>query len=121
VLPPRRILVVDDNADLRENLVEALELEGYLVSAAANGQRALDLLATGPAPHLVIIDMMMPGLSGEELVARVRAEPRLASVRLVLASGHSPRSGTPPVDAVLLKPFGVEQLNGVLRRLLPQA
>jgi CheY-like chemotaxis protein len=118
VSEPRRILVVDDNAELRENLVECLELDGYEVAAAADGHRALALLALEPLPHVVIVDMMMPGLSGLELVARLRAEPRLAPLRLVLATGVTPLRQTLPVDAVLQKPFGVEQLRAVLERLL---
>jgi CheY-like chemotaxis protein len=115
---PRRILVVDDNADLRENLVECLELEGYSVGAASDGARALALLAADPLPDLIIIDMMMPGMTGRELVARLRADPRLRALRLVLASGTPHDRAALRVDAVLVKPFGVEQLTEVLRQQL---
>jgi CheY-like chemotaxis protein len=117
-MTPRRILVVDDNADLRENLVECLELEGYSVGAAADASRALALLAVDPLPDLVIIDMMMPGMSGRELVARLRADPRLSALRVVMASGTAHDRAALKVDAVLTKPFGVEQLTAVLRQQL---
>jgi CheY-like chemotaxis protein len=113
-----RILVVDDNADLRDNLVECLELEGYQTAAAADGHQALALLRLDPLPHLVIIDMMMPGLSGLELAIRIRAEPRLSALRLIMATGTSAERDRLPVDEVLTKPFGVEELTGLLRRLL---
>jgi CheY-like chemotaxis protein len=117
---PCRILVVEDNADLRENLVEALELDGHEVRWAPDGRRALELLAGDPVPHVAILDMMMPGIDGAELVERIRAQPRLAAVRLVLATGQAPVNGAARVDAVLMKPFGVEQLTQVLERLLAQ-
>jgi CheY-like chemotaxis protein len=117
VTEPHRILVVDDSAELRENLVECLDLEGYAASAVADAAQALSALGRDPLPHLVLIDQVMPGLSGLELAARIRAEPRLAGVRLVLASGSHHR-GPLPVDEFLDKPFGVGELTRVLHRLL---
>jgi CheY-like chemotaxis protein len=115
---PRRILVVDDNADLRENLIECLELEGFQAEAAADGQEALDLLGRDRLPHLILIDQMMPGLTGLELAAHIRSERRLDRVRLVLSTGVRPPDSPAHVDEVLLKPFGLEQLLGLLRRVL---
>ena len=115
---PLRILVVDDSADLRENLVECLELAGYRTSSAADAAQALVALARDPLPHLVLIDQAMPGLSGLELAGRIRAEPRQVGQRLVLATGHHDPGGALPVDAVLGKPFGVEELTRLLSRLL---
>jgi CheY-like chemotaxis protein len=115
-----RILVVDDNDSLRENLVELLESEGYQVAEARNGHEALVQLAQAPLPALVLVDMMMPGISGRELVSLIRAEPRLASVRIVLATGMVPVRGAVEADAVLSKPFGVEELLAALRPLLAE-
>ena len=112
------ILVVDDNDALRENLTEALELEGYAVQAVADGHAALDALRAEPLPGVVIIDMMMPGLSGAELVARIRAEPRLSRLKVLLATGMAPARDALPVDAVLQKPFGVVELLAAVGRLL---
>ena len=67
-----RILVVDDNEALRENIAEALELEGYAVTAVGSGARALETLASEPLPAVVLIDVRMPGMSGTELVGRLR-------------------------------------------------
>jgi len=118
VSEPRRILVVDDSADLRENLVECLELEGYQAWAAADGLQALTALGREPLPDLVLIDQSMPGLSGLELAGRIRAEPRLAALKLVLASGQQAPRGLLPVDGVLGKPFGMAELTGLIGRLL---
>ncbi len=114
---PPRILVVDDSAALRENLQECLELEGYLVSVAEDGARALEVLAAGPPPAIVLLDLVMPGIDGRELVARIRANPRLAGVRIVMSSGHTSsrmRQGI-AIDAFLPKPFGVDELLSALR------
>jgi CheY-like chemotaxis protein len=114
-----RILVVDDNEALRENLVEALELEGYAVQAVASGTAALEVLARDPLPSVVLIDMLMPGMNGQELVAAIRHDRRLAGLKVALVSGLTPAREALPVDAVLGKPFGVGDLLGVIERLLP--
>ncbi len=112
------ILVVDDNDALRENLTEALELEGYAVQAVADGHAALGALRAEPLPGVVIIDMMMPGLSGAELVARIRADQRLSRLKVLLATGMAPARDALPVDGVLQKPFGVVELLAAVGRLL---
>ncbi len=112
-----RILVVDDNDALRENLAECLEDEGYRVAVAGDGQRALALLEAEPAPAVVLLDLVMPGMNGRELVRRIRADPRLASVRLVMTTGYpsaSVRDGI-SADAFLAKPFGVDELLSAIR------
>jgi CheY-like chemotaxis protein len=116
---PGRILVVDDNAPLRENLAECLEGEGYEVSVAASGPAALARLAEGPLPGVVLLDLMMPGMSGRELAAEIRANPRYNAVRLILTTGYTSareRAGV-VVDAVLTKPFGVKELLAALERV----
>jgi CheY-like chemotaxis protein len=121
VTAPHRILVVDDNDSLRENLVELLESEGFLVSEASGGQQALAILASGPLPTVALVDMMMPGMTGHELVGRLRAEPRLARLRVVLVTGMVPLRGEVAADSVLSKPFGVDALLDKLRPLLAAA
>jgi CheY-like chemotaxis protein len=113
---PPRILVVDDNASLRENLAECLEIEGYEVALAADGAAALAILEEESTPAAVLLDLMMPGLSGRDVVERIRANPRLASVRVVMTTGHpNPRlrDGV-AADVFLPKPFGVQQLLAAL-------
>jgi CheY-like chemotaxis protein len=107
--------VVDDNDALRENLADCLEAEGFQVAEARSGQGALDHLARGPLPSVILVDQMMPGMTGTELVSRIRTDPRLAGVRLVLATGLAPPRGALHVDAVLTKPFGVAELLEAIR------
>ena len=117
--PPGRILVVDDNDALRENLAEALQLEGYDVAVAPDGDAALARLEADPSIAVVLLDLMMPGLDGRQVLGRIRADPRLASLRVVLTTGHTgsrARAGV-PADAFLTKPFGVRELLGALRQV----
>lgn len=115
---PARVLVVDDNEALRENLAEALQLEGYAVAVAADGKAALERLADDPPPRVVLLDLMMPGMDGADLLARIRGDPRLAGVRVVMTSGSTGlRSRVPAADAILPKPFGVRELLSALRKV----
>jgi len=109
--PSLRVVVVDDNQALRENLVECLEAEGHLVSQAADGPEALALLARAERPDVVVLDLVMPGLSGREVAAALRRTPALHDLRLVLMTGRDATgAGWPEFDAVLEKPFGLDRL-----------
>ena len=115
---PARVLVVDDNEALRENLAEALELEGFEVAVASDAEAALARLAEDPPPRLILLDFKLPGMSGGDLLARIRADARLAGVRVVMTTGSMGiRSLTAAADAVLMKPFGVRELLSTLKRV----
>jgi CheY-like chemotaxis protein len=118
-MPSTRILVVDDNDALRENLAEALELEGYDVAVASDGRGALAALDHDPRFAAVLLDLMMPGMDGRELLARIRSDPRLASLPVVMTTGQTgprARAGV-PADVFLTKPFGVRELLAALRQV----
>jgi CheY-like chemotaxis protein len=111
-----RVLVVEDNHALRENVAEALHLEGFEAVEAADGPAALGRLGAERF-DAVLLDLVMPGMDGRELLARIRGDPRLAGLRVVVTTGHSgprARAGV-PADAFLHKPFGVRELLAALR------
>lgn len=114
-----RILLVEDDTGIRDSVVELLEAEGYVVAAAANGSDALAWLAREAPPDVLLVDLVMPVMSGGELLERVRADPRLAAVPSVLmtAAIPSPRAPVPAADAVLSKPFELDALLEVVGRL----
>jgi len=117
--PPARILVVDDNEALRENLQEALELEGYEVAVAADGVAALARLREDSRFAAVLLDLMMPGMDGRELLAQIRGDGRLAGLPVVMTTGQTgarARAGV-PADAFLTKPFGVRELLAALHQV----
>jgi two-component system, chemotaxis family, chemotaxis protein CheY len=124
--PPARVLVVDDNEALRENLAEALTLEGYDPTVAADGSAALRLLSEAEF-DVVLLDLAMPGIDGRAVLGQIRADPRLTGLPVIITTGHSgPRAKAGvPADAFLLKPFGVRELLAALRsvrtrRVAPQ-
>jgi CheY-like chemotaxis protein len=121
VKPRPRVLVVDDNLPLLENIAECLDGEGFEVTVASSGAGALERLAKAPPPDLLLLDLMMPGLSGDALLARVRASPGCERLRVVIISGMVPLKGRSGADAVLEKPFGVEKLIGTVRAQLEVA
>jgi CheY-like chemotaxis protein len=119
-MPPSSscILVVDDNDALRENLAEALEIEGFAVVVAGDGPRALERLAEEPLPCAVLLDLMLPGMSGRDVLARIREDPRLAEVRVVITTGLTgAKARVTSADAILTKPFGVKELLAALRKV----
>ncbi len=113
-----RVLVADDSATVRESLAETLSFLGMLPEPAQDGRQALSLLASGPAPDLLLLDWRMPGAGGAEVLAAVRAlQPPRPKVLVLTAYGHDmPSSGPEGVDALLLKPVSRMQLVAALLR-----
>lgn len=108
----RRILVVDDDADAREVVKDLLENEKFSVFEASNGQEALDALSAHPETALVVLDLNMPVMSGTELLARMKADERLASIPVLILSGTTP-STAPRAESVvgfLSKPCDIKSL-----------
>jgi CheY-like chemotaxis protein len=114
-----RILVADDEPSLREFLRIVLG-EDYEVIEAANGLEALDLARELP-PDLFVLDVMMPGRSGLEVLAEVRRDPSLAETPVIMITAwddvqaHGLASGA---ELVLTKPFDPEDLRTAVERLL---
>src|SRR5512139_833789 len=79
------ILVVDDERAVRESLRRALELEGYDVELAADGETGLARLRQGPAADAVVLDVLMPGIDGLEVCRRLRAEGNTVPVLMLTA------------------------------------
>ncbi len=115
----KRVLVVDDNIDAAEGLQLLLDLLGMEVRMAHDGASGL-AAAAAFAPDLVLLDIAMPGMDGFELARRLRAAHGAQCPRLVVVSGWGQpddrqRSQDAGVDAHLVKPVGLEQLQEVLR------
>jgi CheY-like chemotaxis protein len=78
------ILIVDDDADIREALTELLTAEGYQVVAVANGQSALDQLQAGPRPTVIILDLMMPVMNGWDFRLQQQQDPALSAIPVII-------------------------------------
>ena len=79
------ILVVDDTPANVKLLVDLLTVKGYVASSAVNGEKALEMIAAD-SPDMVLLDIMMPGLSGYEVCKRLRADPATAMLPVVLCT-----------------------------------
>ncbi len=110
----KTIVVVDDEPGFCETVKDLLEDEGYAVEIAADGKAGLELLRRLPAPPcLLVLDLLMPVLGGDEVYRAVRADPRLAPIQIVIATSDPARA--PPGAAVLPKPLTVDQLLQTVR------
>ena len=109
------ILVVDDNEDLRDMLGDFLEKEGFEVMTASDGLEALAALERGLDPGFILLDIMMPGMSGFEVLARIRSERLRPDIPIALMSG-SHLVDAAPGTYFLQKPFDLERLLQLIRR-----
>ena len=118
---PRRILVVGDDADVRVVVTTALEMEGYAVSVATDGEDALRAIA-GERPDLIVLDLRLPGRSGRDVAEALRAGgvgvPILA---LGAASDLGAAAGEIGAAGWLAQPFDVLDLLEKVARLCPPA
>lgn len=117
-----RILVVDDNSDLRAYISNVLQRQGYQVRTAHDGEAALTMLETF-LPNLVLTDLMMPGMSGLELLQQIRQDNRFSSIPVVLLTAkvddETRIEGVEQgADAYLGKPFNDRELLAEVRNLL---
>ena len=113
----RQILVVDDDADLRETLQLLLDDSGYGVTAVANGQAALDRLKAGDRPSLILLDLMMPEMNGWQFLERAQADELLDSIPVVIMTARKKGELLPaPSKQVLHKPFDSDELLKTIAR-----
>jgi two-component system response regulator MprA len=116
-----KILVVDDERAVRDSLRRALELEGYEIELAADGNEALSRLESGDEPDAVILDVLMPGVDGLEVCRRLRSSGSSLPV-LMLTARTEVEDRVAGLDAgaddYVTKPFALEELLARMRALL---
>ena len=110
----KKILLIEDHAQMRENLILMLEMEGFAVVSAEQGLRGLEL-ARSEAPDLILCDVMMPGLDGHGVLQALRAEPATATIPFIFLTAKGEkldqRAGMNlGADDYLVKPVGKEDL-----------
>ena len=119
VRTPKSILVIDDEADLRETLSIILNEEGYEVMSAGNGAEALDRLRSGAPPSLILLDLMMPVMNGWQFRAEQRQDPQLARIPVVIISadaGVETKAAPLEVADCLKKPLELATLLRTIER-----
>ena len=120
-----RVLVIEDEASVRENLVRFLELEGYLVSATGDGTSGVAMALRSP-PDLVLCDLNLPGLDGFGILALLRADPRTAGLPFVFLTASAEIEDAKTgyrlgADEYVTKPFSMPVLAAIIRQRLDSA
>jgi CheY-like chemotaxis protein len=116
------ILIVDDDDDMREALAILLARRGYRAAEAANGQLALARLAGGLVPSLILLDLMMPAMSGWDFIKALREDEALSRIPVVVLTGYLKMLGSGPLPGtieVLAKPLDIPRLFEILEHHSP--
>jgi CheY-like chemotaxis protein len=117
--PELPLMIVDDDDDLRQTLAHVLTVYGYNVTAFGDPRAALAALEDGQAPFLILLDLMMPGMSGWEFRAAQLNNATLASIPVVVVTAANVAShGMPtlPDVEILRKPFDLDELLTIIER-----
>jgi CheY-like chemotaxis protein len=107
------VLVVDDEEGVRDSLCDLVELVGCSAVGASNGREALDFLAE-KLPCLIVLDLLMPVMSGHEFLTKLQQHPGLATVPVVIST--SAPDDAPAGVPVIAKPIDVERFLELMRR-----
>lgn len=117
----QRILVVDDDEHIRKSLAQYLEMEEFDVDVASSGPEALSR-AGRQAPDLVLLDIMMPGMDGFEVVEKLRQESATSQVPIILLTARGQDTDVIKgyqlgVSSYLTKPFNLDELVDTIREV----
>jgi CheY-like chemotaxis protein len=112
-----KILIVDDEQDLLDSLAEFFEDEGFSVVTARNGAEALARLGNGELPSVVILDLLMPVMSGIEVYEVMQNDPRLARLPVVVSTSDPSRA--PSGVLIMKKPVNLDRLLSTVRQYAP--
>lgn len=119
----RRILVVDDVSSNRKLAIAMLKREGWEVDEADDGNKALEMLMGDHGYRAVLLDISMPGISGDEVCRRLRADARTAALPLVAYTAHALEEDRVRIlaagfDAIVIKPVNLATLAAALTHAL---
>jgi CheY-like chemotaxis protein len=114
-----RVLIVEDDEVIRESMSELFALEGFEVSAAANGREALELLRAGWRPCAVLLDLFMPVMDGWQFLAEIERDRELVDLPITIVSAAGERISGVGRRRVLRKPVGLQRLVAAVRASCP--
>jgi len=117
------VLVIEDDRFIRDIFVQKLKSEGFQVTEAVDGRRALELL-TAHAPELILLDLLLPDIDGFEILERIKKEPPLAKVPVIVLSNlgdqesiaHARALGA--ADYLIKAHYTPEEIVAVIRKVL---
>jgi DNA-binding response OmpR family regulator len=120
---PRRLLLVEDDRRTARRLASMLEEDGFVVEVLHDGRDAIDRIDRGPAPDVIITDLILPRAGGIAVLSAARG--RWRDIPVLFVTGHPELLASPPVPfspepVVFTKPLSYEELSATLARLLPR-
>lgn len=116
-MPNQVLLLVDDDADIRESLQLVLEDMGYRVRIAENGKDALENLKLAPKPDIIVTDLMMPVMNGFEFLQALREHPKFGGIPIVVMSANRGYDASDlKVHEMIRKPFEIADLARSLHK-----
>jgi len=116
-----RVLIVEDDLDLRELMSEILTDEGFAVSPASTGTEAVVYLKNHPMPNLILMDLSLPEMSGDELMGHLSAHPDRSQAKIVVVSGWddvAARAHKLGADGFMKKPLELGTISSTLKRIM---
>jgi two-component system sensor histidine kinase/response regulator len=114
----KRVLVVEDDPDTRASLFTLLTQQGFSVITADDGQQAMDLLERGIRPRVILIDLMMPRVSGFDLITHLREDPDLRFIPTIVITAMPKEQVKVIADAVFHKPLELGSLVSTIHALV---
>lgn len=122
---PPRVLVVEDNSDMREFLARVLSRQGYEFLEAADGEVGLHVART-QRPDLILMDISLPALDGFEATRQIKQDPAMAHIPIIAVTAHArpadeQRALEAGCDGYLSKPYSLREFLGVVAQILGQA
>lgn len=110
------ILIVEDDNDIRETLQQALELEGFRVFTAPNGQDALESLPKIEKPGLILLDLMMPVMNGWQFLEAKKGHADLMTIPVIVITAAGDKVKTVDANGVIKKPVDLDDLLSVVKQ-----
>lgn len=117
IFPTIRVLIVEDDADIRDVLAYTLEREGFEVLAASHGERALEVMRADH-PDVVLLDLLIPGLDGRGVARVMLGAPALSEIPVVSMSAYPDENAPSVARAHVQKPFDIASIIDAIRRTL---
>ena len=118
----KKIMVVDDNPDILKSVREIFEKEGYAVTCVNSGNECLELLDNSEKPDLILLDIMMPDISGWDTFTKIKKKLSCKKIPIVFLTAktdkYSQGFGKFSADEYIIKPFEVEELKEKIDKIL---
>ncbi len=116
VPPLKTILVVEDDHDTRVSMRQRLEAEGYFVFSAGDGKQGLEILKRIKPPCLILLDLVMPVMDGEEFVKTIESDPQLHMIPVVLVTAFPDKAKPLIAKELVKKPINLKTLLDVVEK-----